>query len=52
MWFEISLHHLFCFCQVWLRYDAALPEQDQRYEAVGAAMDKELSVWRPVEEDP
>lgn len=40
-----------CFCQMRLCYDAALPEQDQRYEAVGTAMDKELSVWRPLEED-
>lgn len=41
-----------CFCQVRLCNNAALPEQDQCYEAVGAAMDKELSVWRPLEEDP
>lgn len=37
---------------MWLCYNAALPEQDQCYEAVGAALDKELSVWRPVEKDP
>lgn len=41
-----------CLFQVWLCYDAALSEQDQCYEAVGAAMDKELSVWRPLEKDP
>lgn len=40
-----------CF-KVWLCYDAALSEQNQCYEAVGAAMDKELSVWRPLEKDP
>lgn len=35
-----------------LRDDAALPQQDQRHEAMGAALDQELPVWRSVEEDP
>uniref|UniRef100_A0A3Q2Q565 Mediator of RNA polymerase II transcription subunit 16 n=1 Tax=Fundulus heteroclitus TaxID=8078 RepID=A0A3Q2Q565_FUNHE len=38
--------------QVWLRDHAALAQQDQRHEAVGAALDQELSVRRPVAPDP
>lgn len=37
--------------QVRLRDDASVSEQDQRHEAVGAALDQELPVWRSVEED-
>lgn len=38
--------------QVRLRHDASFTEQNKRHEAVGAALDQELSVWRSVEEDP
>lgn len=40
------------FCvQVRLCDDASLTQQNQRNEAVGAALDQKLSVWRSVEED-
>lgn len=38
--------------QVRLRDDASVSQQNQRHEAVGAALDQELPVWRSVEEDP
>lgn len=37
--------------QVWLCDDASFSQQDKRHEAVGAALDQKLSVWRSVEED-
>lgn len=49
---QLSNTHRGRYLQVWLRHDASLAKQNQRHEAVGAALDQELLVWRPVEEDP
>ncbi len=38
--------------QVRLCDDASFSQQDKRNEAVGAALDQKLSVWRSMEEDP
>lgn len=40
------------FSQVWLCDNASFSQQDKCNEAVGAALDQKLSVWRSMEKNP